>query len=196
MDKVVPHPRFRREPKGTSLDVTEQEIRNSHWRRYDGAHLFPLTALRADVSMQNYSVYPRPFYVDMQKTCVDCRRDFIFFALEQRYWYETRRFYVDSECVRCVECRHKRRIAKRLAKRRHQSFTELQGRASLSREEMMQLVDDCIFLLQHGMLKRPSRLDRIKHAAMRQVSQYAGVKTLELLLQAAYGPCPLHNLTG
>ncbi|WP_051293850.1 zinc-ribbon domain containing protein [Pseudoduganella violaceinigra] len=119
-------------------------------------------------------------------------RDFIFFALEQRYWYEARGFYVDSECVRCVECRHKRRVAKR----RHQRYTALQGRASLSREEMMQLVDDCIFLLQQGMLKKPSRLDRIKHAALRQVPEYAGAKTLQLLLQAAYGPCPLHNLTG
>jgi hypothetical protein len=195
VDKLVPHPRFRHGPQGTPLEVTEQEVRKSHWKYHD-AHIFPQTALRADVGMQNYSVYPRPFYVDIQRTCLDCRRDFIFFALEQRYWYETRGFYVDSDCVRCVQCRHKRRVAKRIEKRHHQSYTELQARASLSREEMIQLVDACIFLFQQGMLKKPSRLERIKSAAMRLVPEYPKLKTLERLLLAAHDARTIDDLSG
>ena len=31
---------------------------------------------------------------------------FIFFADEQRYWYEELQFPVDADCVRCHPCRH------------------------------------------------------------------------------------------
>jgi len=184
MDKLVPHPRFRGKPSHPQLTLTEQEVRRSYWR-YADAHIFPQTALRADVSMQHYTIYPRPYYVDMLKTCVDCEHAFIFYAQEQRYWYETLGFYIDADCVRCVACRCKQREAKRHAKHHAKRYTELQARASLSREEMMHLVDDCIFLFQQGKLKKPSLLARIEHAAVKQIPDYEGTGTLQLLLQSA-----------
>ncbi|WP_057260170.1 zinc-ribbon domain containing protein [Duganella sp. Root1480D1] len=187
MDKLVPHPRFQGKSPRTHLVLTEQEVRGSYWR-YGSAHIFPQTALRADVSVQLYTIYPRLYYVDMLKTCEDCSRPFIFYAREQRYWYETLGFYIDSDCMRCVEWRRKQHAVKRHMVR----YTELQARGSLSRKEMMHLVDDCIFLFQQGKLKKPSLLGKIKNAALKQVPEYAGTKTLQQLLQS---PARLANLT-
>lgn len=180
VDKLVPHPRFRGLPPRPQLQLTEQEVRQSYWR-YGNAHIFPQTALRADLSVQRYAVFPRPYYVDMLKTCVDCARAFIFYAREQRYWYETLGFYIDVDCVRCVECRHKQHAAKRHMDR----YAELQARDALSRKEMMYFVDDCIFLFQQGKLKNLSHLGRIKNAALRQIPEYDGTQALQRLLQSA-----------
>jgi hypothetical protein len=180
VDKLVPHPRFRGKPPRPQLDLTEQEVRRSYWR-YADAHIFPHTALRADLSVQRYAVFPRPYYVDMLKTCIECGRAFIFYAREQRHWYETLGFYVDVDCVRCVECRRKQHAAKRHMER----YAELQARDSLSRKEMMHFVDDCIFLFQQGKLKNLSHLGRIKNTALQQIPEYAGTTTLQRLLQSA-----------
>ncbi|MGW8395050.1 zinc-ribbon domain containing protein [Pseudoduganella sp. HUAS MS19] len=180
LDKLVPHPRFRGKPPRAQLKLTEQEVRGSYWR-YSDAHILPATALRADLSVQRYAVFPRPYYVDMLKTCVECSRAFIFFAREQRYWYETLGFYIDVDCVRCVECRRKQHTVKRHRER----YAEFQARESLSRKEMMHFVDDCIFLFQQGRLKNRSHLGKIKNAALKQIPEYAGTKTLQLLLQSS-----------
>jgi len=54
------------------------------------------TAVRADVSKQDYTVCPRHRYIDATFKCIDCGNDFLFSTDEQRFWYEQRRFYVDS----------------------------------------------------------------------------------------------------
>jgi len=186
VDDLVPHPRFRGKPPRSQLKLTEPEVRGSYWR-YRRAHIFPQTAIRADLNVQRYAVYPRPYYVDMLKTCIDCGRAFIFYAREQRYWYEVLGFYIDVDCVRCVECRRKQHATKRHMER----YAELQARDSLSRKEMTYLVDDCIFLFQQGKLKNLSHTGRIKNAARQQIPEYAGTKTLELLLQSARTICEL-----
>jgi len=185
VDDLVPHPRFRGQAPRSQLKLTEPEVRGSYWR-YGSARIFPQTALRADVSVQLYTIYPRPYYVDMLKSCNDCSRAFIFYAREQRYWYETLGFYIDADCVRCVECRRKQHAVKRHMVR----YTELQARDSLSRKEMMHFVDDCIFLFQEGKLKKISLLGKVKNAALKQIPEYAGTKTLQRLLQA---PAQLRN---
>jgi hypothetical protein len=73
------------------------------------------TATRADVARQNYSVCPRHWYIDAIFKCVSCGEDFLFSVSEQRFWYESRRFYVDSRPIRCVACRKKERIRRREA---------------------------------------------------------------------------------
>jgi len=67
------------------------------------------TAQRADISQQNYSVCPRHWYIDATIRCCDCLQDFAFSASEQRFWYEDRKFYVDSFPKRCAACRRKER---------------------------------------------------------------------------------------
>jgi hypothetical protein len=78
-------------------------------------HVDYSTAVRANVENQNYSIWPRHWYIDAMFTCADCKKDFLFSADEQRFWYEGRRFYVDSRPVRCANCRKKERIRRREA---------------------------------------------------------------------------------
>src|SRR5689334_8335773 len=87
------------------------------------AHLFGgvrtmnyASAVRADVTKQDYTVCPRHWYVDAVFRCIDCGNDFLFSATDQRFWYEERRFYVDSRPNRCVACRKKERNRKREAR--------------------------------------------------------------------------------
>jgi hypothetical protein len=77
----------------------------------------PRGAVRASVHRQNldltYSA-PKYFYVNESKTCVQCGRDFVFGAQEQKYWYETLKFYITASAVRCRDCRRRRRTEKGL----------------------------------------------------------------------------------
>lgn len=70
------------------------------------------TAVRADISKQDYTVCPRHWYIQASFKCVDCGKDFHFSVDEQRLWYEQRRFFVDSKPIRCVACRKKERVRK------------------------------------------------------------------------------------
>src|SRR5262249_10185870 len=80
--------------------------------RFDPEYAPPLPrgAVRGDITRQVYCCdTPRYFYVDEPRTCVQCRRPFVFGAAEQKFWYETMRFNFASTAVRCVECRRQRR---------------------------------------------------------------------------------------
>src|SRR4051812_24513214 len=72
------------------------------------------SAIRADISKQNYTVAPRFWYVDVSSKCCRCRQDFRFTAEEQRMWYEEYGFYVDSFPKHCQPCRHALRELKSL----------------------------------------------------------------------------------
>jgi hypothetical protein len=77
----------------------------------------PRGAVRGDIRRQNLCFWcnvPRYFYVDEHKTCIQCGREFVFGAHEQKYWYETLNFYGTSTAVRCPGCRRKRRSEKSL----------------------------------------------------------------------------------
>jgi hypothetical protein len=68
-------------------------------------HIDYPTAVRADISKQDFGVCPRHWYVDAAFRCPRCDRTFVFSADEQRYWYEELKFYVDSRTKHCSECR-------------------------------------------------------------------------------------------
>lgn len=67
------------------------------------------TAIRADISAQDYSVCPRHWYIDARFRCTECGADFLWSAKEQRTWFESYRFWVDSQPQLCRECRAKRK---------------------------------------------------------------------------------------
>ena len=60
-------------------------------------------AQRADISKQHYTVCPRHWYVDATFACRDCGEEFVFSADEQRFWYEDRKFFIDSLPKHCVK---------------------------------------------------------------------------------------------
>lgn len=83
----------------------------------DYAPQLPRGAVRADVHRQNLEAFesvPKYFYVDESNTCVQCGKDFVFYAREQKYWYETLKFYIEASAVRCRDCRRRRRTEKGL----------------------------------------------------------------------------------
>lgn len=158
-------------------------LTGSHFARSLGVQqvqdLFPESVLIADTSKQNYSTFPRTYYVDIMHTCKSCRRPFIFFAAEQKHWFEMLRLYVDADCIHCPECRQNRTTAKRELKR----YAELINITNPSKAELQQLVYAANSLLMQGTLKNPSRLGQLKNRALKQIPDYAGTKALALILQ-------------
>jgi len=66
----------------------------------------PAGAVRGDPRKQLFCCdVPRYFYVDLERTCRSCGAPFVFSAREQRHWYETLGFRLDSSAVRCPRCR-------------------------------------------------------------------------------------------
>jgi hypothetical protein len=52
---------------------------------------------------------PKYFYVDEERTCVECGQKFTFWAKEQKFWYEKLQFNFHSLAIRCLDCRKARR---------------------------------------------------------------------------------------
>jgi hypothetical protein len=74
------------------------------------------SAIRANIAAQDYSVCPRHWYIDARFRCGACHAEFVWSADEQKAWFETHRFYVDSQPTLCRGCRAKRRDAVQLRK--------------------------------------------------------------------------------
>ena len=176
---IVAHPRFGSQPMVSGQQVDLETIKRGHWQ-YADASLFPQSVLAADVSRQNFALYPRVFYVDMLVHCRECQRPFLFFAKEQQHWYEELGFYVDADCVHCPVCRKKFHRQQALLKR----YGRLVALQQPTRKELMQLVDDTVALLRSGHLKNTQRLSTLIGKARRLIPEYPGVEQLRLQIVA------------
>ncbi len=77
---------------------------------FHGAHdVDYATAIRANTAVQDCSICPRHWYIDARFHCAECGADFLWSAQEQRAWFETYRFWVDSQPRLCRPCSAKRR---------------------------------------------------------------------------------------
>ncbi|NRB25515.1 zinc-ribbon domain-containing protein [Shewanella sp.] len=126
----------------------------SHWR-YSGLNFFPETAIAADTTKQNYAIYPRSTYVDIEEECEVCGRPFIFFAQEQKHWFEELGFWIDAHCTRCVECRKKDQEI-RLMQKRYQVLVETENRAVPESRELKKIAME---LYQLGYLRDEKKLN-------------------------------------
>ena len=161
---LVPHPRFGSTVRPSGYDVSPEVIRDSYWG-YSMQPVFPESVIPANISKQSSSAFPRAYYVDVLKECRDCDRGFLFFAEEQKYWYEELGFHVDADCVRCPECRK----AERTTRERFQRYSECIGIEGLSDDSLATLIDDAVFLWEHNMLKNKQNLRRLKKLANKQI---------------------------
>lgn len=167
MSKIVPHPRFGSEVQPSGWKVSRKVILGSYWRyeMVPEEPLFPESAIPADISRQKYCAFPRGYYVDLLKVCRTCERPFLFYAREQKYWYEELGFYIDADCVRCAECRHREHVEKfhfrRYSGRIHASV--------LSDGELEELVTDAVFLFEAGKLRNEQTIRRLKNLAVRRL---------------------------
>nr|WP_305137827.1 zinc-ribbon domain containing protein [Pseudoalteromonas sp. TB13] len=132
------HPRYGNTPITTNTPVTIEAIENAHWR-YSSLKYFPNTVILADIKKQNYAIYPRALYVDIEEKCGTCSKAFIFFAQEQQYWFETLRFWVDSHCTHCFECRRHARYILTLRKR-YDMLTSLANKPQVKKHSVKNLV--------------------------------------------------------
>jgi hypothetical protein len=170
---LVPHPRYGSAPHASGLEYSEGQIRAGFWR-HQRERLFAESVLVADATKQNYSVFPCEFYVDVLRTCRDCSRPFIFFAREQRYWYETLRFSIDADCVLCSPCRRDARSVRRRLRR----YSDLRHKQTRSPKELMFLVDDGAYLVARGVLRNLSTLGQLKNEALKAIPDYRGTAAL------------------
>lgn len=171
---LVPHPRYGDAPRPSGIEIPEEKIRDGWWS-YGREHIFPETVLVADPSKQNFAMYPREYYVDILRKCRKCSRPFIFFALEQRYWFETLQFYVDADCVLCPSCRRESQVIRRRLRR----YSDMMSKSVKTRKELMFLVDDGAFLLAQGVLRNLNNLGSLKNMALKSIPEYPGTQLLK-----------------
>lgn len=166
------HPRYGRRPNVTGLNPSpmDRDV-NLHWNatthkeivarykaivgkdwpygdfsRYcDRTKRIPNTAIAADLSRQTPATVPVTHYFDLERECRDCGRRFIFFAQEQKYWYEQLGFGLKSDCVRCVDCRKQHQgIA-----RHREIYESLFHVAKRTDKQSLEMADACLWLIEH-----------------------------------------------
>lgn len=75
-------------------------------------------ALEGRPALQTWCDFEPYFaFIDAKLTCQDCGRSFVFSAAEQRHWYETLKFWVQSRPKQCLACRRVRRAQRREARK-------------------------------------------------------------------------------
>jgi len=104
------------------------------------------TAVRADTGKQNYSTYPRDWYIDATLQCHRCKTEFIFSAAEQEFWYETLHFYVDVLPFHCPACREAVRAVKDMEKKytREIAITLRKDASSEAKQSMVGIIDTLV----------------------------------------------------
>jgi hypothetical protein len=106
-------------------------------------HIDYATAIKADISRQNYSVCPRHWYIDAVFHCPRCGNNFRFAADEQRLWYEEIGFFVDSQPKHCGACRGELRNVKALRQEYDREIGEvLQSDDCERKQRLATVIDD------------------------------------------------------
>lgn len=172
-EDFVEHPRFGKRPHLTGLNPrSNDEDVYLHWNTrssdevaeqyeavlgepwpYGGltgysknTQRIPNTAVRADLDRQTPATVPVTHYFDLARTCRDCGQRFIFFAKEQKYWYEELGFGLDSDGVRCVPCRKNQQGLAR-AKATYDALFPLEDRDEVAN---LKMADACLALIEGG----------------------------------------------
>ena len=169
----VEHPRYGKAPRFTGLDpnpnswavhlhwnthyFTQAQLREMErlvgWRPTfpdDGTRMVRGTAVEADLSRQAPATVPVTHYYDVDKVCRDCGRRFIFFADEQKHWYEELGFPLEADAVRCPPCRKRLQHVAWMRERYEQLFHA----PTRTTEETLEMVDCCLGLIEEGIFHR------------------------------------------
>jgi hypothetical protein len=154
----VDHPRYGRRPKVTGLNLDTKYGGDTfiHWHSPKDCRI-PNTAIPADLSRQTPATVAVTHYFDVTRQCRDCGRSFIFFAEEQKHWYEELGFGLDSDCVRCVPCRKRQQGVAR-TRERYEDLFHIPNRTT---DENLEMADCCLSLIESGTFTR-RQLDRVR----------------------------------
>ncbi len=187
--EYVDHPRYGKSPRVTGLNPQTDYGGDVfiHWHSPKDCRI-PDTAIVADTSRQKAPTVAVTHYYDVKRRCRDCDRMFIFFADEQRHWYEVLGFGLDSDCVRCIDCRKSDQQTARLRER----YESLLSQPDRTDKTTLELIDCALTLIEqsvfgHRSLERvrallnsfPSDLRIRRHATYRNLSLRADTLTEE-----------------
>ena len=157
--EFVVHPRYGQGPRITGLNP-ENDLATGriflHWHSPEGVRI-PNTAIAADLSKQAPATVPVTHYFDAKRRCADCSRPFIFFAEEQKYWYEELGFPLESDCVRCIFCRRKQQGVE-LSRQRYEELFHAQERSS---EQNLEMAECSLSLVEAGVFGK-RQLERVR----------------------------------
>jgi hypothetical protein len=152
----VDHPRFGQRPRETGFNPTATFASEPgkprvhlHWHSSQDNRI-PNTAIAADYTKQIFTVVGVTHYFDEVRTCQQCSRRFIFFAEEQKHWYEELGFSLDADCRRCVPCR---KNEQGIAKNR-QRYEELFHVAKRTVGQTLEMAECCLDLIEGSHFSR------------------------------------------
>ncbi len=138
---------------------------------FGALHIDYASAIRADISKQNYSVCPRHWYVDATFCCPRCGDNFIFTRDEQRFWYEELGFWIDSSAKHCVACRSELRKLKLLRQQYDREIEQAVARdADLDKKRRLL---DVIETLGDGGVDLPERVQKKRWVLQKQLEKSA-----------------------
>ncbi len=176
----VKHPRYGKRPRITGVDpdpdasivhlhwntrfLTESRLRLIEqalgWRPAlpeDGSRMVRGTAVAADLARQTPATIPVTHYYDIDRICRACGRRFIFFADEQKYWYEELGFPLEADAIRCPPCRQRLRHIASLRERYEQLFHV----PARSVAETLEMADCCLTLIEEAIFHF-GQLERVR----------------------------------
>ena len=157
--EFVTHPRYGQGPRITGLNPENDFATGRvflHWHSPEGVRI-PNTAIAADVSLQMPATVPVTHYFDAKRQCAHCAKPFIFFAAEQKYWYEELGFPLESDCVRCVTCR-KNQQGLELNRQRYEELFHVQERTP---EENLEMAECALSLVEAGVFGK-RQIERVR----------------------------------
>lgn len=155
----VEHPRYGRRPNVTGLNPIDRFPRGSVYLGWHSRpdERIPNTAIVANTDRQPNATVAVTHYFDLIRRCRDCDHSFIFFAEEQRHWYETLHFYLGADCVRCIDCR----VAERDTKRLRDRYETLLGEIDRTEADTLELADTAMLLIDRGVFGHRS-VERVR----------------------------------
>ncbi|MBC7819129.1 MAG: zinc-ribbon domain containing protein [Planctomycetaceae bacterium] len=139
-----------------------------HHLFWGSLHLDYNSAVKADISRQNFSVCPRYWYIDATFRCPRCSSNFCFSAEEQRRWYEELGFYVDSQAKHCDACRRDlRKLKERRQEYDRHIATALQSDDCAFKQRLVAVIDE---LCERG-TDLPEKMHENRRILARQITR-------------------------
>lgn len=169
----VEHPRYGRQPRFTGLNP-QTNLNGYPFLHYHSPPSCRVenTAIVANLNKQTAATVPVTHYYDVKRQCRDCSRMFIFFAAEQKYWYEELQFPLESDCIRCFPCRERRRkIAHNL--KQYEYLFHVADRTS---EQTLTMVECCLYLIENNVFNSTPKQTQQIQRLLKQVGDNPALK--------------------
>jgi Probable zinc-ribbon domain len=141
----VEHPRYGKGPRFTGLDVADSPDGTvyCHWHSPIGVRV-QNTAVVANVARQGSATLRVTHYFDAKRVCRKCGRPFLFFAEEQKYWYEELKFPLEADCLDCAPCRKDEQQLRAI----RQKYDALLAETARTETDTLELVGCALLLVE------------------------------------------------